>query len=211
MDTTPAMGTTAGHWPIRGGMTVYGADGDKVGKVTEVGPAYITVEQGFFVTTDYYAPTSAIAAVGDRAIHLTVPLDEVVTQGWDLKPADWDAAAYAEAEVLACEYFAASAPIAPNRPARPRDAGSPPATSRDLDAPAPPIPVPSQATDDTHYVVVAANTASGWTQYDAFVRRVGTSPASTALYDPQAIDEAFADLRAARAEGLDAVLVILAL
>ena len=82
MDTTPAMvDTTAGHWPIRGGMTVYGADGDKVGKVTEVGAAYITVEQGFFVTTDYYAPTSAIAAVGDREIHLTVPRDEVVTPG----------------------------------------------------------------------------------------------------------------------------------
>src|SRR5215207_3878349 len=157
MDTTPAMGTTAGHWPIRGGMTVYGADGDKVGKVTEVGPAYIMVEQGFFVTTDYYAPTSAIAAVGDREIHLTVPLDEVVHQGWDLKPADWDAAAYAEAEVLAAAYVAASAPSAP----------------------APPLPVPSAATDDTHYVVVAANTATGWTQYAAFVRRLGTSPAAT--------------------------------
>ncbi len=215
MDTTTTMDTTACHRQIRGGMTVYGADGDKVGKVTEVGPAYITVEKGFFVTTDYYAPTSAIAAVGDREIHLTVPIDEVVSQGWDLKPADWDAAAYAEAEVLAAEYAAASATIAPDRPARTRDAGSPPAACRDLDAPAPSLPVPSPGTrtanDDTRYVVVAANTASGWTQYDAFVRRLGTSPATTVLYDPQQIDEAFTDLRATRAEGLDAVLVILSL
>ena len=192
MDTTAALvptDTTAGHWPIRGGMTVYGADGDKVGTVTEVGPAYITVEQGFFVTTDYYAPTSAIAAVGDRAIHLTVPRDEVVTQGWDLKPADWDTAAYAEAEILAAEYVAASAPSAP----------------------APPRPAPSAATDDIHYIVVAANTASGWTQYDAFARRLGMTPATTALYDPQAIDAAFADLHATRADGRDAVLVILSL
>ena len=189
MDTTAAMGTSAGHWPIRGGMTVYGADGDKVGRVTAVSPAYLTVEQGFFVTTDYYAPTSAIAAVGAREIHLTVPLDEVITQGWDLKPADWDTTAYAEAEVLAAEYVAASAPSAS----------------------APPRPVAPEETDDIHYIVVAANTASGWRQYDAFVRRLGASPATTALYDPQEIDAAFADLRATRADGRNAVLVILSL
>ena len=189
MDTTAALVTTAGHWPIRGGMTVYGADGDKVGKVTAVGAAYITIEQGFFVTTDYYAPTSAIAAVGDRTIHLTVPRYELATQGWDLKPADWDTAAYAEAEILAAEYVAASA----------------------LGAPARLRPVLSEATDYIHDIVVVANTASGWTQYDAFARRLGMTPATTALYDPQEIDAAFADLHATRADGRDAVLVILSL
>ena len=81
MDTTAAMIPTAGPWQIRGGMTVYGADGDKVGTVTAVGPAYLTVEQGFFVTTDYYAPTSAISSVVDRTVHLSVATDEVVHQG----------------------------------------------------------------------------------------------------------------------------------
>src|SRR5215213_10295770 len=65
MDTTASMNPTDWQRPIRRGMTVYGADGAKVGTVTAVGAAYLTVEQGFFVTTDYYAPTSAIAAVGD--------------------------------------------------------------------------------------------------------------------------------------------------
>ena len=58
-----------------------GADSATVGTVTEVGAAYITVEQAFFVTTDYYAPTSAISSVVDRTVHLSVATDEVVHQG----------------------------------------------------------------------------------------------------------------------------------
>src|SRR5215204_5818119 len=78
MDPTTAMDPTDRQRPIRRGMTVYGADGAKVGTVTRVGAAYLTVERGFFVTTDYDIPTGAIAAVGDRAVHLAVPRDEVV-------------------------------------------------------------------------------------------------------------------------------------
>jgi len=75
------------QWALREGMTVYGADGDKVGKVIEVGSTYITVEKGFFFPTDYYIPTSAVASVGDDDVYLTVTKDEALNQAWDQLPA----------------------------------------------------------------------------------------------------------------------------
>ena len=41
------------QYAFREGMTVYAADGDKVGKVVAVDPGYIVVEKGFFFPTDY--------------------------------------------------------------------------------------------------------------------------------------------------------------
>ena len=64
MDTTASLVPTAGHWPIRGGMTVYGADGDLVGTVTEVGPTDLTVERRCVVTT--VSDTAASASVWPR-------------------------------------------------------------------------------------------------------------------------------------------------
>jgi len=71
------------QFAFREGMTVYGADGDKVGKVVAVDPNYIVVEKGFFFPTDFYIPTSAIASVDDDNIYLTVSKEEALNQGWD--------------------------------------------------------------------------------------------------------------------------------
>ena len=68
---------------LREGMTVYGADGEKVGKVVAVDPAYVVVEKGFFFPTDYYVPTSAIANATADELYLTVSKDEALNQGWD--------------------------------------------------------------------------------------------------------------------------------
>jgi uncharacterized protein (TIGR02271 family) len=71
------------QYTFREGMTVYGSDGDKVGKVVAVDPSYIVVEKGFFFPTDYYIPTSAIANMDDENVYLTVSKDEALNQGWD--------------------------------------------------------------------------------------------------------------------------------
>ena len=68
---------------LREGMTVYGADGEKVGKIVAVDPGFVVVEKGFFFPTDYYIPTSAIANATEDEVYLTVAKDEALNQGWD--------------------------------------------------------------------------------------------------------------------------------
>jgi len=68
------------------GATVYGADGEKVGKVHEAGANYIVVAKGFFFPTDYYIPFNAIASSTADGVYLTVSKDEALNQGWDVYP-----------------------------------------------------------------------------------------------------------------------------
>src|SRR4051794_13071478 len=68
------------------GATVYGADGEKVGKVHQASAGYIVVAKGFFFPTDYYIPYSAIASSSADEIYLTVSKDEALNQGWDVYP-----------------------------------------------------------------------------------------------------------------------------
>src|SRR5215217_6994592 len=84
------METTNTMWPIHEGATVYAADGDKVGKVTTVGPDYFVVEKGFFFPTDYYIPNSVIASADDDGdkIYLAVAKDVALTRSWDVEPTD---------------------------------------------------------------------------------------------------------------------------
>ena len=75
------MDPTDWQRPIRRGMTVYDIDGDLVGTVAAVGPTYLAVEWRCSVTAVYYIATRAIADVGTREVHLSIPLDEVVNEG----------------------------------------------------------------------------------------------------------------------------------
>ena len=77
------MDTMYGQYAFREGMTVYGADGEKVGKVVAVDPGYVVVEKGFFFPTDYYIPASAIANIDEDHLYLTVSKEEALHQGWD--------------------------------------------------------------------------------------------------------------------------------
>jgi hypothetical protein len=81
MDNMRPLNPAVWHWQIRHGMTVYAADGGLVGTVTAVGPAVITVAWRCVATAVYSIPTSTIAAVGGRAVHLSIPMDEVVHYG----------------------------------------------------------------------------------------------------------------------------------
>ena len=70
------------------GKDVVGADGDKVGRVIASYPGYLVVEKGFFFPTDYYVPTSAVAASDDDGVTLNLTKDEALHQGWDQVPAE---------------------------------------------------------------------------------------------------------------------------
>jgi len=80
------MDTMGRQWAFRNGMTVYGSDGDKVGKVIDVDPTYIVVEKGFFFPSDYYIPINAIADVTGDDIYLAVTKDDALNQSWDQVP-----------------------------------------------------------------------------------------------------------------------------
>jgi uncharacterized protein (TIGR02271 family) len=89
------MDRTVQQWQIPEGAEVYGADGDKVGKVVAAEPGYIVVEKGFFFPTDYYIPTGAINIVDSDKVYLSVTKDEALNQGWDQQLTTDTAATYA--------------------------------------------------------------------------------------------------------------------
>jgi hypothetical protein len=82
------MDPTIPQWNIKEGTDVFGADGDKVGKISSLTDRYFVVEKGFFFPTDYYIPLSAIATADDDNIYLSVTKDEALNQGWDTQPTD---------------------------------------------------------------------------------------------------------------------------
>jgi len=73
---------------LREGADVFGADGDKVGKIIGVSSSYIVVEKGFFFPTDYYIPISAIAGQDPDGgkVYLSVGKEEALDLGWDIEP-----------------------------------------------------------------------------------------------------------------------------
>jgi uncharacterized protein (TIGR02271 family) len=80
------MESTTEQWVIPEGTEVFAADGDKVGKVVAVDPAYLVVEKGWLFPTDYYVPRNAIGSYdGDKA-YLTVTKDQALSQSWDAAP-----------------------------------------------------------------------------------------------------------------------------
>lgn len=80
------MAISAQTYDILVGSEVYGSDGDKVGRVAEVYPGYITVEKGFFFPTDYFIPIEAIQSVQGENVYLTVTKDAALNRGWDRVP-----------------------------------------------------------------------------------------------------------------------------
>jgi len=77
---------------ITRGAEVFGADGEKVGTIAEVYPAYIVVAKGWFFPTDYYIPWSAIASADPDRVDLTLSKEATLTRGWDVRPIDLETA-----------------------------------------------------------------------------------------------------------------------
>jgi len=67
-------------------MDVYGADGDKLGKIVAVSTSSLVVEKGFFFPKDYYIPRSVVANIEGDSVYLLVGKDEALNSGWDQDP-----------------------------------------------------------------------------------------------------------------------------
>lgn len=64
---------------ISAGMKVYGADGNKLGKVLEVGPTSFAIEKGFFFPKAYVVSYAEVAKVDNDDAHLTYTRDEFLS------------------------------------------------------------------------------------------------------------------------------------
>ena len=71
---------------IQRGWDVYGADGDKVGDVSDVQGTYIVISKGFIFKSERYAPVAAISRVEHDRVYLNVTKDEIEARGWDTVP-----------------------------------------------------------------------------------------------------------------------------
>lgn len=85
------MSVSGQYSDIMTGAEVFGVDGDKLGRVAEVYPRYITVEKGFFFPTDYYIPRTALQDVQDGQVFLNMSKDSALNSGWDQVPRDLQA------------------------------------------------------------------------------------------------------------------------
>jgi hypothetical protein len=65
---------------------VVDSEGERLGSVIAAAPDYIVAEHGFFFPTDFYIPRSAIAEVTESLVRLALTKDDVLTQGWDVRP-----------------------------------------------------------------------------------------------------------------------------
>lgn len=69
------------------GMSVVGADGEKVGEIDGVEQDYFVVRKGFFFPQDHYIPMTAISSYDDNQVYLNVTKDEALEQEWSNPPA----------------------------------------------------------------------------------------------------------------------------
>jgi uncharacterized protein (TIGR02271 family) len=127
------MDRTVQQWQIPEGAEVYGADGDKVGKVVAAEPGYVVVEKGFFFPTDYYIPTSAINSVDGDKVYLSVTKDEALNQGWDQQLTTDTAGTYASSAGTVAGEGDRLAGVTPTGLADRVDAGATDTTLRDAD------------------------------------------------------------------------------
>lgn len=71
------------------GTGVFADDGEKVGEVAAVHPAYLVVERGLILPEVFYVPRDAYRAQGDRLV-LGVAAAAIERQGWGTPPAGTD-------------------------------------------------------------------------------------------------------------------------
>jgi len=70
------------------GAEVFDVNGEKVGKVVEVGRNSFKVEKGFIFHKDMHLPMSAVAQADGRNVQLRVPKDQVMTMGAEQLPTE---------------------------------------------------------------------------------------------------------------------------
>jgi len=65
------------------GVDVVGADGEKLGELVAIREERLVVAKGFFYTTDYHIPFSAVASADGGTITLHVTVEEALGHGWE--------------------------------------------------------------------------------------------------------------------------------
>ena len=70
---------------LQPGWDVLTNDGQRLGRIKEVGQHFVEVSGGLFSQT-LYVPSSAIANVDDETVHLSVANGEVGSMGWSQPP-----------------------------------------------------------------------------------------------------------------------------
>jgi uncharacterized protein (TIGR02271 family) len=70
------------------GWDVIGADNQKLGEVTDVGPNYVLLTKGLIFVKDIYVPFEAVSDVDAEAgrVYINASKDEVESMGWDDAP-----------------------------------------------------------------------------------------------------------------------------
>lgn len=68
------------------GWEVVGADGEKIGDVSQIQPHYLSVEKGFLFKEDVFIPTSAISRVHDETVFLSLTQDQIENEDWTREP-----------------------------------------------------------------------------------------------------------------------------
>ncbi len=81
-----SMGNNMGD--VMQGAEVFDANGEKVGKVVEVGRNSFKVEKGFIFHKDMHLPMSAVAQADGRNVRLRMTKDQVMTMGAEQLPAE---------------------------------------------------------------------------------------------------------------------------
>ena len=66
---------------IQEGMTVYSADGHKLGKVIRCSPGEIIIEKGFFFPKDYIVRDADVAAVSGDEVRLIINRESLAPIG----------------------------------------------------------------------------------------------------------------------------------
>ena len=74
---------------LKPGWDVVTNDGNRLGRINEVGQHFLEVSGGLFSAT-LFVPASAIANVENETVHLTVASSEVEAMGWRQPPRSSD-------------------------------------------------------------------------------------------------------------------------
>ncbi len=76
---------------LRAGMDVFGAEGERIGTIADIGRGYFLVQDGLFTIRNMYLPTSAVAQVDETGVYLTAAKREAEAMARTDLPAEGDA------------------------------------------------------------------------------------------------------------------------
>ncbi len=83
--------TTGSEGQIMTGAEVFGADNERIGKITEAGEHYFLVQHGFLFHKALYLPMRTVARVDAHRVYLNVPKYEAEAMATEHLPAAGDA------------------------------------------------------------------------------------------------------------------------